>query len=111
MGAERLAWNTGLSLLKVRFDAIVSSYLGQKNHKTIKGFSRSADTIQKDWTIAKSYELREAFCIAVVGHEGWNNEPDAYARYSLVVSFEAVNADIPVYSSMVEAQIPTEVTA
>lgn len=29
MGAERLAWNTGLSLLKVRFDAMVSSYLGE----------------------------------------------------------------------------------
>ena len=29
MGAERLAWNTGLSLLKVRFDGMVSSYLGE----------------------------------------------------------------------------------
>ena len=81
----------------------------QKNHKTIKGISRSAGTIQKDWTIAKSYELREAFCIAVVGHEGWNNDPDAYAPYSLVVSFEAINANIPVYSPMLKAQIPLEV--
>ena len=46
----------------------------QKNHKTIKEISRSAGTIQKDWTIVKSFELREAFCIAVVGHEGWNND-------------------------------------
>ncbi len=81
----------------------------QKNHKTIKGISRSSGTIQKDWTIAKSYELREAFCIAVVGHEGWNNDPDASAPYSLVVSFEAVNANISVYSPMVRAQIPLEV--
>ena len=29
MGAERLSWNTGLPLIKVRFDAIVSSYLGE----------------------------------------------------------------------------------
>ncbi len=29
MGAERLAWNTGLALLKVRFDSMVSSYLGE----------------------------------------------------------------------------------
>jgi SpoVK/Ycf46/Vps4 family AAA+-type ATPase len=29
MGAERIAWNTGLSLVKVRFDAMVSSYLGE----------------------------------------------------------------------------------
>ncbi|MGR3278329.1 ATP-binding protein [Acaryochloris marina NIES-2412] len=29
MGAERLAWNTGLPLIKVRFDAMVSSFLGE----------------------------------------------------------------------------------
>ena len=29
MSAERLAWNTGLPLLKVRFDSMVSSYLGE----------------------------------------------------------------------------------
>lgn len=29
MSAERLAWNTGLPLLKVRFDTMVSSYLGE----------------------------------------------------------------------------------
>ncbi|MGG6270848.1 ATP-binding protein [Leptolyngbya sp. AN03gr2] len=29
MGAERLAWNTGLPFVKVRFDALVSSYLGE----------------------------------------------------------------------------------
>ncbi|WP_346292900.1 ATP-binding protein [Sphaerothrix gracilis] len=29
MGAERIAWNTGLPLVKVRFDAMVSSYLGE----------------------------------------------------------------------------------
>jgi SpoVK/Ycf46/Vps4 family AAA+-type ATPase len=29
LGAERLAWYTGLPMLKVRFDAIVSSFLGE----------------------------------------------------------------------------------
>lgn len=29
MGAERIAWNTGLPLVKMRFDAMVSSYLGE----------------------------------------------------------------------------------
>lgn len=29
MGAERIAWNTGLPFLKVRFEAIMSSYLGE----------------------------------------------------------------------------------
>lgn len=29
LGAERLAWATGLPLVKVRFDALISSYLGE----------------------------------------------------------------------------------
>ncbi len=29
LGAERLAWNTGLSLRKVRFDTLLSSYFGE----------------------------------------------------------------------------------
>ena len=29
LGAKRIAWNTGLSLMKVRFDALVSSYFGE----------------------------------------------------------------------------------
>jgi len=62
----------------------------QKNHGKIKDVSRGAGTIQKDWTVVKSFELRESFCIAVVGHQGWNNDPDASVPYSLVVSFEAI---------------------
>lgn len=29
LSAERLAWNTGMPLVKVRFDALISSYLGE----------------------------------------------------------------------------------
>jgi len=29
LGAKRLAWNTGLPLLKVNFDALISSYFGE----------------------------------------------------------------------------------
>lgn len=81
----------------------------QKNHKTIQNVSRSAGTLQKDWAYVKSFELTEAFCIAVVGHEGWNNDPDATAPYSLVVSFEAVEANIPIYAPLVEAQVEIEI--
>ena len=81
----------------------------QNNHGIIKDVSRSAGTLQKDWTIVNSFELTEAFSIAVVGHEGWNNDPFAEVPYSLVVSFEAIQADIPIYTPMVEAQIETEV--
>ncbi len=76
----------------------------QKNYGNIKDVSRSAGTIQKDWTVVKSYNLREAFCIAVVGHEGWNNDPNASVPYSLVVSFEAIENHISIYEEFVEAQ-------
>ena len=81
----------------------------QKNHGTIQKTSRSAGTLQKDWAVVQSYNLREAFCIAVVGHEGWNNDPDAAVPYSLVVSFEAIEANIPIYVEVARAQVPIEV--
>lgn len=81
----------------------------QNNHGIIRKVSRSAGTIQKDWTIVRSFELREAFCIAVVGHQGWNNDPDAQVPYSLVVSFEAVKANIQIYNIVAEAQVVIEV--
>ena len=79
-----------------------------KNYGKIDGVSRSAGTVQKDWTVVKSFELREAFCIAVVGHEGWNNDPDAEAPYSLVISFEAIASNIPIYTPFVQAQVVIE---
>ena len=79
-----------------------------KKYGQIEGVSRSAGTVQKDWTVVKSFQLREAFCIAVVGHEGWNNDPDAEAPYSLVISFEALASNIPIYTTFVEAQVPIE---
>lgn len=81
----------------------------QNNYGIIKDVSRSAGTLQKDWTVVKSFELTEVFCIAVVGHEGWNNDPDAAVPYSLVVSFEAVDVNIPIYAAVVEAQTQIEV--
>jgi subtilisin family serine protease len=50
----------------------------QKNHgKCVKDTSRGVGTIQKDWAVVKSFDLRDAFCIAVVAHKGWNNDPTA----------------------------------
>ncbi len=42
MSAERLAWTTGLPLLKVRFDAIVSSYLGETANNLREIFNTAA---------------------------------------------------------------------
>lgn len=75
----------------------------------IKGFSRKNGTIQKDWCTIKSNQLNDAFCIAVRGHKGWGSL--FKAKYSLVVSFEAVNQDIPIYEpirSMVEVEVENE---
>jgi hypothetical protein len=44
----------------------------------------------------------------VVRHEGWNNDPDAAVPYSLVVSFEAVSINIPIYTAVAEAQTQIE---
>lgn len=81
----------------------------QNNYGIMRNVSRSAGTLQKDWTIIKSFELTEAFCIAVVGHEGWDNNPDTYAPYSLVVSFEAIQANIQIYNVLAEAQVEIEI--
>jgi hypothetical protein len=74
----------------------------------VKEVSRSTGTVQKDWALVKSYDLREGFCVAVVGHEGWNRCSETTVPYSLVVSFEAVNSTIPLYDSFVRVQQPLQ---
>jgi hypothetical protein len=81
----------------------------RKNWGQAKNVSRQEGTLQKDWTIVKSYDLRESFCIAVVGHEGWNNDPEASVPYALVVSFETVDTEIPIYTAIANIQVSTEV--
>jgi len=75
----------------------------------VKEISRSTGTVQKDWAKVQSYDLREGFCIAVVGHEGWNKDSEATVPYSLVVSFEAVNSEIAIYDAFVQVQQPLQV--
>jgi hypothetical protein len=82
----------------------------QKNHgKRVKDTSRGVGTIQKDWAVVKSFDLRDAFCIAVVAHKGWNNDPTAQVPYALAASFETVNSEISIYSSFVQAQTSLEI--
>jgi len=75
----------------------------------VKELSRSKGTVQKDWAIVKSYDLREGFCIAIVGHTGWNEDTDAEVPFSLVVSFEAINSSIDLYTSFVEAETKVKI--
>lgn len=78
----------------------------QSNHGQAKDFSRSYSTLQKDWAVVKSNQLTDGFCIAVRGHKGW--DANEAARYSLVVSFEAINQDVAIYEmirSLVEVEV------
>lgn len=61
MGAERLAWNTGLTLVKVRFDTMVSSFLGETATNLREVFETASQTpcllfIDECDAIAKSRE-------------------------------------------------------
>jgi len=88
-------------------------------HGTVRGVSRNAGTVQKDWTVVKSNALPEDFCIAVMGHEGWSKDPDSAATYTLAVSIEMLGKEIPIYERLrvsvenlkaeVEAEIEVEV--
>lgn len=45
--------------------------------------------------MVKSNQLTDSFCIAVCGHKGWDaNIP---VKYSIAVSFEAINQDIEIH--------------
>jgi hypothetical protein len=81
----------------------------QKNHsQRVKDTSRGIGTIQKDWAIVQSFDLREAFCIAVVAHKGWNNEPQV--PYSLVVGFEVINSEVSIYNSFYNSFVQAQVS-
>jgi SpoVK/Ycf46/Vps4 family AAA+-type ATPase len=61
LGAERLAWNTGLPLFKVRFDSLVSSFLGETASNLRAIFEAAMETpcllfLDECDTIAKSRE-------------------------------------------------------
>jgi len=79
------------------------------NRGVADGFSRKNGTLQKDWCVVKSNQLSDAFCIAVRGHKGWGGLFNA--KYSLTVSFEAINQDVPIYEpirSMIEIEANVE---
>ena len=85
----------------------ISWVIGTKaNNGQAEEFRRGTGTVQKDWAVLKSHQLRDAFCIAVRGHEGW--DPAFKSKYSLAVSFEAIDQDIEIYES-IRTQIEVEV--
>jgi hypothetical protein len=66
----------------------------------VRSARRNSGTVQKDWAVVKSNALPEHFCIAVVGHEGWNHDPDASAQYCLAVTLEIQGQEIAIYDPL-----------
>lgn len=87
------------------------------NWGTIRGVKRSSGTVQKDWAVVKSNTLPQSFCIAVVGHKGWSNDPASSARYAIAVSFEVLGQEIAIYQNLriavdeLQAEIEAEIEA
>lgn len=69
------------------------------NRGTIPEISRNNSTLQKDWTIIKSYELPEELSFAVLAHKGWDKQKEPIP-YALTVSIEILGADIPIYEEI-----------
>jgi len=72
----------------------------KSQHGLIRSTKRNSGTLQKDWAVVKSNRLPQHFCIAVVGHEGWNPDPDASARYCLAVTLEVQGQEIAIYEPL-----------
>ena len=67
----------------------------QQNWGRAKNFARPQQTLQKDWCIVNASEFSDEFCIAVRGHKGWGSL--FKAKYTLAVSFEAIDQDVEIY--------------
>lgn len=83
------------------------------NFGLIRDTKRNSGTVQKDWAVVKSNRLPDQFCIAVVGHPGWSQDPDSVARYALAVTFEILGQEIPIYEPLRAAviELQTQVEA
>ncbi len=48
----------------------------------------------------RASEFPRDFCVAVVGHPGWDTHVDATAPYALCVTFELTKGQLPLYSAL-----------
>lgn len=80
-----------------------------QRHGLIRGFSRSTGTVQKDWARVRLDKLPDEFCVAVVAHKGFSSDPEASARYALVVTFEVLDRSVPLYEEVRAALAEVEV--
>ncbi|MEM6531689.1 MAG: S8 family serine peptidase [Myxococcota bacterium] len=101
----------GSSRSAVAYDGIPWSMEKMPHHGTIRGVGRNKSTLQKDWAVVPSFALPRSFYVAVVGHPGWDRDPDAVASYSLAVSFESCGQELRIYEPIRVAVDALEVEA
>ena len=70
----------------------------------IQGASRSVGSLQKDWAVLPAHDLPIDFCLAVIGHAGWDINSDFKAKYSLVMTIEATDTELPLYE-LIQAEL------
>ena len=80
----------------------------QTGNGDVEETSRDKGSVQKDWAIIETNQMPEDFAIAVRAHVGWNHKEGAgLARYCVVVSFESLDLELPIYTS-IAAEIEAE---
>lgn len=72
----------------------------RSNTGEIQDTRRNLGTVQKDWAVVSGDNLPADFCIAVVGHPGWDHRVDADAPYALCVTFEVMAGDIDLHADV-----------
>ncbi|NOU16265.1 MAG: S8 family peptidase [Bacteroidales bacterium] len=81
----------------------------RSDHGSVQDISRNNGSLQKDWTILKSYDLPSEISLAVRGHKGWDKNMTEIP-YAITVSIEILGSNIPIYESIrVENSIEIEV--
>lgn len=69
----------------------------QRRGGGVKEVNLSESTLQKDWCKIESNQLPAEFCIAIIGHKGWEKDLKAEVPYAIVVSIEAEEREVEIY--------------
>ena len=81
----------------------------RRDYGEVQDIRRHDSTLQKDWAILKSYQLPRELIFAVRGHKGWDRKKMP-VPYSLVVSMEILNGELPIYEIIrIENQVEIQI--
>ena len=87
--------------LRTQKEGTIRWHIGKRaDAGDVRGTSRNFSTLQKDWAVVKPYDLPEVFSLAVIGHQGWDRDPDAFAKYALAITFEVPGQEIMIYEEI-----------